>query len=109
MIMPKHRFISWLGVQHRLQTQDKLYTYGISTNSSCCICCNAIESHSHLIFMSATSVSKCCCIFWTGLEFKEEKSTTLVDVDSHNLQRFQSQKGCSSSSHSCRSLSYLDQ
>lgn len=50
MSMPKHKFISWLAIQARLKTKDKVYSLNISPDDSCCLCGNETESHAHLFF-----------------------------------------------------------
>ncbi|XP_020261305.1 uncharacterized protein LOC109837456 [Asparagus officinalis] len=47
---PKHSFLSWLAVQNRLQTQDRLLKRGIITSNSCCLCTRAEENRDHLFF-----------------------------------------------------------
>ncbi|KAI8538315.1 hypothetical protein RHMOL_Rhmol09G0092900 [Rhododendron molle] len=47
--IPKCSFITWLAVQHRLSTVDRLMLFGIS-NSNQCSFCQGSESHDHLFF-----------------------------------------------------------
>ncbi|XP_048502985.1 uncharacterized protein LOC125498757 [Beta vulgaris subsp. vulgaris] len=58
MSMPKHKFITWLGVHDRLKTKERLFQYHISPDDLCCLCGNASESTAHLFFG---------CIFSTQL------------------------------------------
>lgn len=47
--IPKCSLISWLAIQNRLSTEDRLVLFGIK-NSSCCSFCNEEENHDHLFF-----------------------------------------------------------
>ncbi|XP_021764016.1 uncharacterized protein LOC110728682 [Chenopodium quinoa] len=47
---PKHTFISWLAVQERLKTIDRLSSFGCNLDTRCLLCGAASESHKHLIF-----------------------------------------------------------
>ncbi|XP_020262607.1 uncharacterized protein LOC109838583 [Asparagus officinalis] len=46
---PKHSFVSWLAVQDRLLTQDKLINRGIVNNNNCSLCTDT-ENRNHLFF-----------------------------------------------------------
>ncbi|XP_020250863.1 uncharacterized protein LOC109828245 [Asparagus officinalis] len=49
--VPKHSFISWLAIQNRLLTQDRLLKRGIISSNQCCLCSGQItESRDHLFF-----------------------------------------------------------
>ena len=48
--IPKHKFISWLAVQERLQTTTILAKLGVSVNDKCLICDEREETHYHLFF-----------------------------------------------------------
>ncbi|XP_056695598.1 uncharacterized protein [Spinacia oleracea] len=77
---PKHRFISWLAIQSRLQTTAKMAKIGISSSESCLICGQKDEDHHHLFFNC--SYSKQCLVAmkaWLGI------NTTAVDL--HQLYR----------------------
>lgn len=50
MSVPKHKFITWLGIQGRLRTKDKLYQYSVSVDDIYCLCLLHIETHQHLLF-----------------------------------------------------------
>lgn len=47
--IPKCSLISWLAIQNRLSTEDRLVLFGIK-DSSCCSFCNEEEDHDHLFF-----------------------------------------------------------
>ncbi|XP_056685917.1 uncharacterized protein [Spinacia oleracea] len=77
---PKHRFISWLAIQSRLQTTAKMAKIGISSSASCLICGQKDEDHHHLFF--DCSYNKECLDAmkaWLGI------NTTAVDL--HQLYR----------------------
>ncbi|KAL9246131.1 hypothetical protein vseg_019705 [Gypsophila vaccaria] len=59
MAVPKHSFIGWLSVQHRLATRDRLSRWGACLDSSCFLCGQGIEDHQHLFFLCPFS-SICC-------------------------------------------------
>ena len=49
--IPKHRFIiSWLALQSKLNTAEKLFRIGVATSDKCKICDVTLETHSHLFF-----------------------------------------------------------
>ncbi|XP_074305781.1 uncharacterized protein LOC141641002 [Silene latifolia] len=45
--LPKHSFIGWLAVQHRLLTKDRLMQFGIITDGLCDLCMAHPETHQH--------------------------------------------------------------
>ena len=47
--VPKHAFISWLAVQNRLPTKDRLRAWGIVMDGRCAFC-NEHETRDHLFF-----------------------------------------------------------
>ncbi|XP_021750414.1 uncharacterized protein LOC110716088 [Chenopodium quinoa] len=48
--VPKHSFITWLAIQGRLRTRDKLLSYGVCSDSSCLLCGFELETKEHLFF-----------------------------------------------------------
>ncbi|XP_056698296.1 uncharacterized protein [Spinacia oleracea] len=58
LTVPKHRFISWLAIQHRLQTTAKMARIEVSSTSDCLLCGQAPEDHEHLFFKCPYS-SRC--------------------------------------------------
>ena len=46
----RHSFISWLVIQDRLSTQDKLLSWGLITFMSCVYCQANVENRNHLFF-----------------------------------------------------------
>ncbi|XP_020271599.1 uncharacterized protein LOC109846766 [Asparagus officinalis] len=47
---PKHSFVTWLAIQSRLLTQDRLCGMGILAANQCVMCTNFPESCGHLFF-----------------------------------------------------------
>ncbi|XP_056698447.1 uncharacterized protein [Spinacia oleracea] len=47
---PKHRFITWLTILDRLNTNDRWMKIGVTTDNTCLLCGIEVESHSHLFF-----------------------------------------------------------
>ena len=50
MGIPKHQFCSWVAIQGRLQTREKLHSWGVSATHTCLICEAQVEDHRHLFF-----------------------------------------------------------
>ncbi|XP_074288959.1 uncharacterized protein LOC141614103 [Silene latifolia] len=48
--IPKHSIITWLIMHNGMNTRENLYRFGCCTSDACCICENALETHSHLFF-----------------------------------------------------------
>ncbi|XP_021757145.1 uncharacterized protein LOC110722186 [Chenopodium quinoa] len=48
--IPKHQFISWLAVQGRLATRDRLLKFGANTKTECLLCGDHAEIHEHMFF-----------------------------------------------------------
>ncbi|XP_062074820.1 uncharacterized protein LOC133778814 [Humulus lupulus] len=48
--VPKHSFITWLAIQNRLQTKDRLVSFHISQDSTCIFCGENAETVTHLFF-----------------------------------------------------------
>ncbi|XP_074289166.1 uncharacterized protein LOC141614306 [Silene latifolia] len=49
--IPKHQFISWLFVQDRLLTMDRLHKLFQCSDTACVLCRVADENHEHLFFL----------------------------------------------------------
>ncbi|XP_048501482.1 uncharacterized protein LOC125497828 [Beta vulgaris subsp. vulgaris] len=84
---PKHRFISWLAIQSRLCTKEKLAQFGVSNSDTCCICEVEAESHAHLFFQCDFSRRLLSDIKqWMGIT---SRSTDLVRLQQwiHHSQR----------------------
>ncbi|XP_050211980.1 uncharacterized protein LOC126662137 [Mercurialis annua] len=66
--VPKHAFISWLAIKHRLKTRDKLFKWGVINDDKCVFCNGETETVEHLFFNCAISKSimrkvlQCCLI-----------------------------------------------
>ena len=54
----RHAFITWLVIQDRLSTQDKLLKWGVINSISCVFCRANVEDRNHLFFE---------CQFTTGI------------------------------------------
>ncbi|XP_074277728.1 uncharacterized protein LOC141601352 [Silene latifolia] len=68
LVMSKHCVVTWLIVQQRLLTRDRLLRRGMSVDSGCLLCEQAAESHEHLFF--GCSYSKLCLQLvseWAGV------------------------------------------
>lgn len=48
--IPRCSFISWLAIQQRLPTRDRLLSWGLSVPDCCVLCTLAPESHVHMFF-----------------------------------------------------------
>lgn len=47
---PKANFILWLVMLKRIRTMDLLYTWGVVSNTTCCLCKCGLETLYHLFF-----------------------------------------------------------
>ncbi|XP_074283007.1 uncharacterized protein LOC141607552 [Silene latifolia] len=52
--VPKHSFIFWAWMHHKLLTKDRLIAMGLQVDGQCDLCMAAPESHEHLL---------CDCVF----------------------------------------------
>ncbi|XP_048498203.1 uncharacterized protein LOC125496711 [Beta vulgaris subsp. vulgaris] len=75
--IPRRRFISWLVVQHRSQTTEKLARIGVSSSLACVICDQGDEIHKHLF-------SECPYI---KISLLETKSWFGITVATQSLNR----------------------
>lgn len=50
LAIPKHSFITWLAVNDRLRTKDKLLSFGMNIDSNCLLCGEAAETSEHLFY-----------------------------------------------------------
>lgn len=48
--LPRHSFITWIALQERLPTLQRLLDWGITDSSTCKLCGTAAETESHLLF-----------------------------------------------------------
>lgn len=48
--VPRSAFITWLVVQKRLPTRDRLRNWGLNVPASCVLCSSGTETHDHLFF-----------------------------------------------------------
>lgn len=49
-VSPKHSFISWLAIQNKLLTKDRLRSWGCDVEEICVLCGAACETRDHLFF-----------------------------------------------------------
>ncbi|KAG7560036.1 Reverse transcriptase zinc-binding domain, partial [Arabidopsis thaliana x Arabidopsis arenosa] len=47
---PKHAFITWIAINNRLATGDRLIKWNASSNGSCVLCGQGVETRDHLFF-----------------------------------------------------------
>jgi len=48
--IPKHAFVTWVTMRHRLHTRDRLLSWGLNVPSACLLCSLEDESRQHLFF-----------------------------------------------------------
>lgn len=53
--VPRYSFITWLALQGRLPTKDRLRGWGLNVNADCVLCSAGNETHDHLFFNCAYS------------------------------------------------------
>ncbi|XP_026399002.1 uncharacterized protein LOC113294842 [Papaver somniferum] len=63
--IPRHSFISWLGMQKRLKTRNKLLKWGVIQDDSCILCHSSPETEDHLFHACPFAA-----IIWKGLLLK---------------------------------------
>ncbi|KAL7238210.1 hypothetical protein ACSBR2_004331 [Camellia fascicularis] len=56
-LIPRVSFIAWLAINERLNTSDRLQTFGLVSNPCCPFCQDPEENHSHLFFRSTSGNS----------------------------------------------------
>ncbi|XP_074271152.1 uncharacterized protein LOC141595077 [Silene latifolia] len=73
LMLPKHKFFTWLVTQQRLLTQDRLVKMQIISDNQCYLCGLQEESHKHLFFECVYS-SQCLCLIslWVGVHIPEQ-------------------------------------
>ncbi|KAG7540795.1 Endonuclease/exonuclease/phosphatase superfamily [Arabidopsis thaliana x Arabidopsis arenosa] len=47
---PKYSFITWIAIQNRLATGDRLLRWNVGANGSCAFCGEGVETRNHLFF-----------------------------------------------------------
>ncbi|GKF07892.1 RNA-directed DNA polymerase, eukaryota, reverse transcriptase zinc-binding domain protein, partial [Tanacetum coccineum] len=48
--IPRHAFVTWLAIQKRLMTYDKILVWRPNEDFKCALCSNCPDSHNHLFF-----------------------------------------------------------
>ncbi|XP_050211301.1 uncharacterized protein LOC126661491 [Mercurialis annua] len=82
--IPRNSFITWLAIKNGLITKDKLFRWGVSPNSACAFCNNAMETVSHLFFACSfskdvwNSVLNACSINRSALDWNREERNRVV-------------------------------
>lgn len=69
--IPKHRFFMWLTMKQRMQTTERMYRIGVSSDPLCLICGLENESQEHLFFSCRYSL-KVLVIMRKWLQLEEE-------------------------------------
>ncbi|PWA58266.1 poly(ADP-ribose) polymerase [Artemisia annua] len=54
--IPRHAFIFWLAINHKLKTQDRVAVWQGFQDVNCSLCGNETESHQHVFFECAFSL-----------------------------------------------------
>ena len=64
---PKCKFFSWLAVQNRIRTPDRLSTRGWPHNPTCSLCCRCLETGNHF-FVDCRFTRRIWAVlsFWLG-------------------------------------------
>ncbi|XP_048494733.1 uncharacterized protein LOC125494897 [Beta vulgaris subsp. vulgaris] len=81
----KHRFISWLVIQYKLTTIDRLLQIGVVNAAPYQFCASGIESHEHLFFRCtyASSILE-AMKNWLGIETTETSNCRLLHFMKNN-------------------------
>lgn len=53
--VPRYVIILWMACWNRLNTLDKLHSWGLTTSNICVFCSRAVETHEHLFFQCSFS------------------------------------------------------
>ena len=48
--IPKHSVIVWMAILNKLPTMDRLASWGLEVNETCCLCQRSGECRDHLFF-----------------------------------------------------------
>ncbi|KAG2307373.1 hypothetical protein Bca52824_027121 [Brassica carinata] len=92
--IPRCSFVTWLAIQGRLPTRDRLLRWGMTVPNTCPLCSSGIESHSHLFFGCSYASG-----LWSRLcgQHISAPPLSLMDVSEHLDQApFSSSSGLSS-------------
>nr|GEU44047.1 RNA-directed DNA polymerase, eukaryota, reverse transcriptase zinc-binding domain protein [Tanacetum cinerariifolium] len=54
--IPRHAFVTWIAIQERLMTQDKLMLWRPNEELKCALCSKCKDSHNHLFFTCEFSI-----------------------------------------------------
>ncbi|PWA52734.1 reverse transcriptase zinc-binding domain-containing protein [Artemisia annua] len=89
--IPKHSFVLWMAILNKLNTQDKVRSWGSYDLMVCPLCYSDMDSHSHLFFkcgyakkfwekMLLKMGSKCNTLEWNGLinEFASQSNGNTI-------------------------------
>ncbi|XP_074282934.1 uncharacterized protein LOC141607482 [Silene latifolia] len=89
--IPKHQFISWLFVQHRLLTMNRIHRLFQSSETVCVLCGEEDESHDHLFLLCSYS-RKCLKQVqeWSKLEIPEMQVLSWWQAQDKNRGTFTS-------------------
>ncbi|XP_074314789.1 uncharacterized protein LOC141650753 [Silene latifolia] len=89
--IPKHQFISWLYVQNRLLTKDRLGRMFHCSDLLCSLCLDADEDHAHLFFSCSYSKKILLLIQdWSGLVIPERNVLSWWQAQNQNRRKFTS-------------------
>ncbi|XP_074321082.1 uncharacterized protein LOC141657675 [Silene latifolia] len=87
--IPKHQFLSWLYVQNRLLTKDRLSRMFQCSDLLCSLCLDADEDHAHLFFSCSYSKKILLLIQeWNGLVIPESNVLSWWQAQNQNRGKF---------------------
>lgn len=79
LAVPKHSFCSWLTMQLRLKTKERLKKVGICDNDTCVLCNQGSENHEHLFFYcSFSSTILAGLLIWMHLPTRHDNFFKLM-------------------------------
>ncbi|XP_056862316.1 uncharacterized protein LOC130509998 [Raphanus sativus] len=55
--IPKHAFLTWVNVRHRLVTRDRMRSWGLQVPAACVLCSSQDETRQHLFFDCSYSLA----------------------------------------------------
>ena len=80
---PGARFITWLAIQNRLATKERIEKWKVIEDAKCVLCSGAIESTQHLLYDCQFTQSVRNCLF-SFLKYRPESSNFQEEIQKMN-------------------------
>lgn len=89
--IPRCTFVTWLAIQARLPTRDRLVSWGMNVPAACPLCLDGLETHDHLFFTCDFSKQVWDCFTGWMLPTTPASFDSLLSLIDH--QRFVTYRG----------------